>query len=71
MGLSQYVNHPDDPKAILHYIFQEIVKYKSANLSWTDSHADMHMANAGGRRSNTSNAATQNGASEQAYSDIP
>ena len=33
MGLSQFVSHPDDPKAILHYIFQEIVKYKSANLS--------------------------------------
>ena len=33
MGLSQYVNHPDDPKAILHYIFQEIVKYKTTNLS--------------------------------------
>ena len=33
MGLSQFVSHPDDPKAILHYIFQEIVKYKSSNLS--------------------------------------
>ncbi len=29
MGLSQFVAQPDDPKAILHYIFQEIVKYKS------------------------------------------
>lgn len=33
MGLSQFVSQPDDPKAILHYIFQEIVKYKSSNLS--------------------------------------
>ena len=32
MGLSQHVA-TDDPKAILHYIFQEIVKYKSSNLS--------------------------------------
>ena len=33
LGVSSQVNHPDDPKAILHYIFQEIVKYKSSNLS--------------------------------------
>lgn len=69
MGVSQYVSHPDDPKSILHYIFQEIVKYKSANLSWTDSAPEVG-PNAG-RRSNVSNAATQNGASDQAYSDIP
>ena len=36
MGLSQHVA-TDDPKAILHYIFQEIVKYKSSNLSWSES----------------------------------
>lgn len=33
MGVSQHVANPDDPKAVLHYIFQEIVKYKSQNLS--------------------------------------
>jgi hypothetical protein len=31
------VQQADDPKAILHYIFQEIIKYKSSNLSWTNS----------------------------------
>ena len=35
LGVSQHINNPDDPKAILHYIFQEIVKYKSSNLSWS------------------------------------
>lgn len=30
------VSNQDDPKAILHYIFQEIVKYKSAALSWNE-----------------------------------
>jgi hypothetical protein len=35
LGVSSQVNNPDDPKAILHYIFQEIVKYKSSNLSWS------------------------------------
>jgi intraflagellar transport protein 52 len=33
MGVSQQVNNPDDPKSVLHYIFQEIIKYKSSNLS--------------------------------------
>lgn len=33
MGVSQSINNPDDPKAVLHYIFQEIIKYKSSNLS--------------------------------------
>jgi len=33
MGVSQLINNPDDPKAVLHYIFQEIIKYKSSNLS--------------------------------------
>jgi len=33
LGVSQQINNPDDPKAILHYIFQEIVKYKSSSLS--------------------------------------
>ena len=32
LGVSQYVNG-DDPKQILHYIFTEIVKYKSSQLS--------------------------------------
>jgi len=33
LGVSGQVQQSDDPKAILHYIFQEIVKYKSSNLS--------------------------------------
>jgi intraflagellar transport protein 52 len=33
LGVAQFIENPDDPKAILHYIFQEIVKYKSSNLS--------------------------------------
>lgn len=33
LGVSNHINNPDDPKAILHYIFQEIVKYKSSSLS--------------------------------------
>ena len=33
LGVSSQINNPDDPKAILHYIFQEIVKYKSTSLS--------------------------------------
>ena len=33
LGVSSHINNPDDPKAILHYIFQEIVKYKSSSLS--------------------------------------
>ncbi len=33
MGVSQQVTNPDDPKSVLHYIFQEIIKYKSSNLS--------------------------------------
>lgn len=33
LGVSSNISNPDDPKAILHYIFQEIIKYKSSNLS--------------------------------------
>ena len=33
LGVSSQISNPDDPKAILHYIFQEIVKYKSSSLS--------------------------------------
>ena len=33
LGVSSQINNPDDPKGILHYIFQEIVKYKSTSLS--------------------------------------
>ena len=33
LGVAGQVDNPDDPKAILHYIFQEIIKYKSSNLS--------------------------------------
>lgn len=45
LGVSQNINNSDDPKAILHYIFQEIVKYKSQNLSWSGSfHAEDYKA---------------------------
>lgn len=30
LGVSQHIGNPDDPKAVLHYIFQEIVKFKNA-----------------------------------------
>ena len=33
LGVTQNIENADDPKAILHYIFQEIVKYKCSNLS--------------------------------------
>ena len=33
LGVSASISNPDDPKAILHYIFQEIVKFKNQNLS--------------------------------------
>ena len=33
MGVSQSISNPDDPKAVLNFIFQEIIKYKSSNLS--------------------------------------
>lgn len=35
LGVSTQISNPDDPKAILNYIFQEIVKYKSPSLSWS------------------------------------
>lgn len=33
LGVTTQVENSDDPKAILHYIFQEIVKYKCTNLT--------------------------------------
>jgi len=33
LGVSANIQNPDDPKAILHYIFQEIDKYKRSNMS--------------------------------------
>ena len=33
LGVTTSVENSDDPKAILHYIFQEIIKYKSANYT--------------------------------------
>ena len=33
LGVSANIQNPDDPKAILHYIFQEIDKYKRQNMS--------------------------------------
>ena len=41
LGVSSQINNPDDPKAILNYIFQEIVKYKSSSLSWSDNNDDV------------------------------
>ena len=35
LGVSQHVSNPDDPKAILSYVFQEIFKYKCSSLSWS------------------------------------
>jgi len=41
LGVSANIQNPDDPKAILHYIFQEIDKYKRQNMSWSGSfHAE-------------------------------
>ena len=37
LGVTTSVENSDDPKAILHYIFQEIIKYKSANFTWSGS----------------------------------
>jgi intraflagellar transport protein 52 len=33
LGVAQHVNNPDDPKAILYYIFQEVFKYKCSSSS--------------------------------------
>jgi len=33
LGVSSQIDNPNDPKAILNYIFQEIVKYRSSSLS--------------------------------------
>jgi len=33
LGVSQKVDNPEDPKAILHYIFQELVRYKGSQMS--------------------------------------
>ena len=33
LGVSNNIHNSEDPKAILHYIFQEVVKYRSPNLS--------------------------------------
>ena len=72
LGVTQNVDNPDDPKAILHYIFQEIIKYKCSNLSWTGSYNDAYSAARGGdRSSNMSVDATNNGATENSNSDIP
>ena len=73
LGVTQNVENPDDPKAILHYIFQEIIKYKCSNLSWTNSYNDAYSAARGGNRSlNDSNEANNDGASaNDSHSDIP
>ena len=42
LGVSSQISNPDDPKAILHYIFQEIVKYKSSSSSWSAKSDDVH-----------------------------
>lgn len=33
LGVSQQISNPDDPKAILHFIFQEVFKYKCQSSS--------------------------------------
>ena len=33
LGVSQHVSNPDDPMAILSYVFHEIFKYKCSSLS--------------------------------------
>jgi len=51
LGVSAQISNQDDPKAILHYIFQEIIKYKSANLSWSGSfHAEDYKVTSRERR---------------------
>lgn len=37
LGVSQHISNPDDPKAILHYVFSEIFKYKCSSSSWIGS----------------------------------
>jgi len=72
LGVTQNVENPDDPKAILHYIFQEIIKYKCSNLSWSGSYNDAYShARGGDRSSNFSNDANAEGATENSNSDIP
>jgi hypothetical protein len=56
---------------VLHYIFQEIIKYKSSNLSWSSASNTKGEAGPGRRDSNASNEATQNGATDNSHSDIP
>ena len=51
LGVSTLINNPDDPKAILHYIFQEIVKYKSSSLSWS-ADSDVAVSNRAYARGN-------------------
>ena len=70
MGVSPSISNPDDPKAVLHYIFQEIIKYKSSNLSWTAT-PFTGVGGHGRKDSNVSNEATQNGATDNSHSDIP
>jgi intraflagellar transport protein 52 len=31
LGVSNYINERDNPKAILNYVFQQIMKYKKLN----------------------------------------
>lgn len=37
LGVSQQISNGDDPKAILHFIFEEIFKYKCSATSWSQS----------------------------------
>jgi len=34
LGVSGQINNPNDPKAVLHFIFSELVKFKSSSMSW-------------------------------------
>ena len=31
LGVSSQINNPDDPKEVLHFIFNELIKFKSPN----------------------------------------
>ena len=58
LGVSANIQNPDDPKAILHYIFQEIDKYKRQNMSWSGSfHAEDYKVVKSRRASEVSNEA--------------
>ena len=65
LGVSANIQNPDDPKAILHYIFQEIDKYKRQNMSWSGSfHAEDYKVVKSRRASEVSNEAIDRDAND-------